>query len=381
MAGTVSAHPRGTSVLSRTLAEGYCGFTELLLAHSRTMSACWLQLAAVMHLCLLAFAEAAQGSRNLLPLVIVTGLVLVLSAFANLAVAAPLEPLPRIPEKVPAPADDILPTQTADLSQFFLSSRELALERQSQRLVEIADTAVRSRSQAEQRGQAWAELMSRVSHELRTPLNAVIGFSDIMNAEIFGPVGHPRYREYVGHIRDSGRALLKSAEDTLALTALLAQPGSLKPEVLDLKEFVRDAWTFVALDSSAHDLELRAGGLNGIEVLGERRPLRQILINLLSAATARAAPGSAIEIMARPDGDLIELEIVVATLAPPQGMNDGALALSLARALLELQDSSLLELKGSHTWRAVTVLSAATQADFFTEPGRTGVRCLAFADA
>ena len=69
--------------------------------------------------------------------------------------------------------------------------------------------------------------MARVSHELRTPLNAVIGFSDVMDSELLGPVGHPRYREYARHIRDSGRELLKSAEDTLAITALLANPGSL----------------------------------------------------------------------------------------------------------------------------------------------------------
>ncbi len=73
------------------------------------------------------------------------------------------------------------------------------------------------------RSRPWGELMARVSHELRTPLNAVIGFSDVMNAEVFGPVGNPRYREYARHIRDCGRELLKSAEDTLAMTCLLDQ--------------------------------------------------------------------------------------------------------------------------------------------------------------
>ena len=67
----------------------------------------------------------------------------------------------------------------------------------------------------------WADLMSRVNHELRTPLNAVIGFSEVMALEMFGPLGSERYQDYVRYIRESAGELLKSAEDTLALTALL----------------------------------------------------------------------------------------------------------------------------------------------------------------
>ena len=375
MAGTMSAHPRGTSVLSQTLAEGYCNFTELLFSHYRAMSACSLQLAALAHLAILAVAEVWPGSQSVGAVLIMSGLGLVIVALAHgpqarhsgTAVSGEIQ----ISNVTPVPdshvANLIGQIGVPGLLQFALTSREVALERQSQRLVEIADTAVRSRSEAERRGQSWAELMSRVSHELRTPLNAVIGFSDVMNAELFGPLGHPRYREYIHHIRDSGRALLKSAEDTLALTALLAQPGSTsKPEVLELDEFAVEAWAFVSQDFSAQNLKLVSSGLEGLDVLGERRPLRQILINLLSAASARAAPGTSIEITARQDGDVVELEIAVPTLAPPKDMNDGALALSLARALLELQDSFLIEMSGvSGGWRAVTVLSVATQQDFF----------------
>ena len=72
----------------------------------------------------------------------------------------------------------------------------------------------------------WADLMSRVNHELRTPLNAVIGFSEMMALEMFGPLGNDRYQEYVRYIRDSADELLKSAEDTLALTALLTNAAS-----------------------------------------------------------------------------------------------------------------------------------------------------------
>ncbi len=84
------------------------------------------------------------------------------------------------------------------------------------------------------RAHPWGELMARVSHELRTPLNAVIGFSDVMQSELLGPVGHPRYREYARHIGDCGRDLLKSAEDTLAITYLLDH---------DSQRHHRDRWS------------------------------------------------------------------------------------------------------------------------------------------
>ncbi|MEQ1578562.1 MAG: sensor histidine kinase [Hyphomicrobium sp.] len=372
MAGTMSAHPRGTSVYSQTLAEGYCSFTEMLFSHYRAMSACSLQLAALAHLVILAAAEVWPGTQRSIPLVILTGLVLVVVALMQrpqiYTKNASQCPEPAAPQLIPL-TDDQLAGQfaAAGLSQFALTSREVALERQSQRLVEIADTAVRSRGEAERRGQAWADLMSKVSHELRTPLNAVIGFSDVMNAELFGPVGHPRYREYIHHIRDSGRALLKSAEDTLALTALLAQPSTSKPEILELDEFATEAWAFVSQDCATDRLTFKVIGLTGLEVLSERRPLRQILINLFSTATALAADDSVINLTARQDGDVAELEIAVTKLAPSRTINDGALPLSLARALLELQGTFLIELDGTPgTWRAVTVLSVATQQDFFS---------------
>jgi signal transduction histidine kinase len=67
--------------------------------------------------------------------------------------------------------------------------------------------------------------MARINHDLRTPLNAVVGFSELMVLELFGPLGDERYQDYVHHIRDSATELLKSAEDTLALTALVANPN------------------------------------------------------------------------------------------------------------------------------------------------------------
>jgi signal transduction histidine kinase len=58
------------------------------------------------------------------------------------------------------------------------------------------------------RHDTWTDLMGRISHEIRTPLNAVIGFSELMSQETFGPLGHARYGDYVSHIKESGQAVL-----------------------------------------------------------------------------------------------------------------------------------------------------------------------------
>ena len=56
-----------------------------------------------------------------------------------------------------------------------------------------------------------------MSHELRTPLNAIIGFSEMMDAEVFGPLAAPQYGEYVRDILGSARLLLQIIEDVLEI--------------------------------------------------------------------------------------------------------------------------------------------------------------------
>jgi signal transduction histidine kinase len=358
MAELYSARPERESVRAAQPFSG--GLLDHGSARSWTavLSANRLEIAAIAHLTLLAAVEFKSSTGGATSLLVLSGVMLVLLALMHnggvfneaSAVFIPVE----------------APSEHGNYEGRVMSAQELSLERQSQRLVEIADTAMRTRLQSEQRGQAWADLMARVSHELRTPLNAVIGFTDLMKSEVLGPVGHPRYMEYLDHIQDSGRTLLKSAEDTLALTALLAAPGTAaKDEVLNLADFATEAWAFTSLDARARNIFFETSGLD-LDVLGERRPLRQILINLYSCALARAANGATISLVATSDGGVVDLTLSVSKLATTIPYDTGCLSLNLARALLDLQDSFLLEPPApSGTWRAVTAFAAASQADFF----------------
>ena len=212
----------------------------------------------------------------------------------------------------------------------------------------------------------WAELMSRINHELRTPLNAVIGFSEVMALEMFGPIGSERYQEYVRHIRDSADDLLKSAEDTLALTALLHQRSGDKPSANTLEHAIEDAWTFLERKAAVRDVGLEVVVPSDIEVLSEPRALRQVLVNVLSEAIARTVEGANVKLLAVGDGELIEIVVSVAGSQHEIMPRGGSLAISLARTLLEMQGTSLLEIESAGGgWSAVTVLDRAAQPDFF----------------
>ena len=97
-----------------------------------------------------------------------------------------------------------------------------SLETQAQQLADLAERYHEQKGQAEAANRAKAEFLANMSHELRTPLNAVIGFSEIMEAQSFGPLGSDKYRHYAADILKSGRYLLNVVSDILDMSSLEA---------------------------------------------------------------------------------------------------------------------------------------------------------------
>lgn len=275
--------------------------------------------------------------------------------------------LVALPEPQPAPIaarDEVQPKRSLPPS---LQPNSIHTERTAQQRALIADklpflTAV-------QRESSWSELMSRVNHDLRTPLNAVIGFSELMALELFGPLGDDRYQDYVHHIRDSAADLLKSTEDTLALTALMASPSRRAQFTgCDLDLITSEAWGFLARRAAGRGIELETMIPADLEVMGEARTLRQILVNMLSEAISRAATGERVILSAICEGELVELGVSVSKERTRSVSKDASLPMCLARTLLEMQGTTLLDVRTATAgWRAVTVLDRAAQQDFFGE--------------
>lgn len=212
-----------------------------------------------------------------------------------------------------------------------------------------------------------AELMARVSHELRTPLNAVMGFSDLMGHQLFGPLGHPRYEEYVTHIRESSQKLLKSAEDTLAMTSLMAKSAAQSDrEALDLDGVVNSACSAVALDAGRRSISTMLALGEDAEIIANRRALRQALVNILTEAIERAENGAEIMLATHSRDDKLTLTISLDRVIAQSGEAHASLPMCLARTLLELDGYRLVE---RHTtcgdWSAAITLDRAIQRDFF----------------
>jgi PAS domain S-box-containing protein len=86
--------------------------------------------------------------------------------------------------------------------------------------MESIDAMRKALRETEEAARAKAAFLAAMSHELKTPLNAVIGFSDLMAQEIFGPVEPARYATYIADIHDNGRRLLALVNNILDLSRI-----------------------------------------------------------------------------------------------------------------------------------------------------------------
>jgi signal transduction histidine kinase len=208
------------------------------------------------------------------------------------------------------------------------------------------------------------DLVDRMRHDLRTPLNAVIGFSDIMQQELLGPLGTERYHGYASHIRDSGLAVLKAAEDTLELTRLLAELASQRePVPVAVSALIASAIASLPAELQAR-VELHQAAPPRF-VLGEPLGLRHALVHLLAAAASRAGSGSPVCVaLERAPSDV---RIMMSTGpwsdepadGPPRVPATG-LPIEIATGLIELQGGSVVvSVEEGSVWVAHVRLPAA----------------------
>jgi signal transduction histidine kinase len=142
--------------------------------------------------------------------------------------------------------------------------------------------------------------LASMSHELRTPLNAVLGFSETMLVEAFGPLGSPRYKEYLGHIYDSGAHLLSLINDVLDLSRLDAAQTELNETVFDPAELIAESLCMVAGQAQQASIALSTDiGLGLPWLKADKRRIKQIVINLLSNSLKFTPAGGRVLVSAR----------------------------------------------------------------------------------
>jgi PAS domain S-box-containing protein len=162
---------------------------------------------------------------------------------------------------------------------------------------------VRDRAEeAEQANNAKSEFLAAMSHDLRTPLNAIVGFSEIMQERIFGPLGDKRYEEYVGYIHDSGVMLVSLINDILDLSKIEANKYVINDVPIKIEKLVSEsvAQNLVALNSKKQKVRVRIG--NDMPFLkADRRAVLQILNNLISNSIKFASDDYGITVQAEID--------------------------------------------------------------------------------
>ncbi len=104
---------------------------------------------------------------------------------------------------------------------------------------------------------AKSQFLATMSHELRTPLNAILGFSEIMTAETFGPLGNPRYKDYSQDIYRSGKHLLALINDVLDFTRADAGELHIHEEDVDIEEVAADAIRMIEAQATTQKIEIR----------------------------------------------------------------------------------------------------------------------------
>jgi two-component system cell cycle sensor histidine kinase PleC len=177
------------------------------------------------------------------------------------------------------------------------------------RLAELAESYAVEKTRAEEANQAKSKFLANMSHELRTPLNAIIGFSEIMESGMFGPLGAEKYGEYCRDIRDSGQYLLDVINDILDMSKIEAGRIRLDLEELDLDALLADAMRVVSARAQDKKLKLVSRISPDLHLRADRRAFKQIALNLLSNAVKFTPQGGRVSVRGRGANDCIVLAI------------------------------------------------------------------------
>lgn len=264
-----------------------------------------------------------------------------------------------------------------------LQAAKLVSDRQSEQLQTLAEQFAAAKEEADAASRTKSEFLANMSHELRTPLNAVMGFSEVIKNELFGPVGVEQYKQYADDIYDSGAHLLAIINDILDLSKVEAGKFDLNETEVQVPELCR---------SVIHIVKGRAdeAGITLIKrlpedppyLLADPRSLKQMLLNLMSNAIKFTSAGGTVDLVTTigPDGgfrfDIRDTGVGIPqehfeTVLSPFGQVDTAhardhqgtgLGLPLVKAFIEMHGGRI-EIESE--------VDAGTTVSLFFPPDRT----------
>ena len=257
--------------------------------------------------------------------------------------------------------------------------RDGALERQRLESELLQNQA--AKEMAETSNRVKSEFLANMSHELRTPLNAIIGFSDLMQHKLFGPLSE-RYEHYALLINESGHHLLNLVSDILDLAKIEAGKFVIMPETVNLNESIGYCVQLVKRRAEERGIQLTAHlPAAPLMLEADARSCKQIVLNLLAnavkftreqghVAVTAAAAGGSVTITVSDDGVGIPAHALArighafeqASNDPLQAREGTGLGLALVRALVAEHGGAVRIVSTENVGTTVTVVLPLSQA-------------------
>jgi signal transduction histidine kinase len=215
---------------------------------------------------------------------------------------------------------------------------------------------------AETASQAKTDFLANMSHELRTPLTAILGFSDTIKSQLFGPISPAKYSDYIDQIHASGGHLLAIVNDVLDMSRIAAGEARLDETDVDLRAAASECLLMLQLRADKKRLQIRMDLDPALpHVRADRRMVKQMLLNLLSNAVTYTPDGGRVTVtagatatrqvaitvrdtgigIAEPDLERIMEPFQIVENPQSRSYQGIGLGLPLARSLIQLHGGSL----------------------------------------
>lgn len=258
-------------------------------------------------------------------------------------------------------ANALFTTATLELSQkrrFQVTTiMDITLRKQMEQSLRMA------KDQADAANRAKSVFLANMSHELRTPMNAIIGFSEMMIKETFGPLGHDKYLEYLNDVHGSAQHLLEIINEVLDMSKIEAGRIEMDEGEVALPELIASVMRMMGSRAFGSDVSLKSDVSDVLPNLqGDGRLIRQVLINLVTNAVKFSRSGDTVSVSAYViDDGRLQIKVIDEGVGIPKDKIDQAmepfgqvsdkaenalyqgtgLGLPLAKAMVDLHDGTL----------------------------------------
>jgi len=241
-----------------------------------------------------------------------------------------------------------------------LRRSQQTLEIQATQLADLADKYLEQKAEAETANRAKSEFLANMSHELRTPLNAIIGFSEMMEQQIFGSLGSPKYVDYCKDIRQSGEYLQGVIADVLDMSRLEAGRVRLEKTEFEIGEPLTASAAGIADLAAEKSIKIEVEAAPALRLNADRGALERILTILLRNAVKFTPAQGRISLLVQKTRGALNIYVedtgagmsseALARIGKPfeqpegrleNGMKGSGLGLAIARSLVELHGGSL----------------------------------------